>query len=141
MRLSEETHLGTCPLEARVLEDRGHLVPVRIDHVLAESRDELVDDLCGLTPLLGVGLASGSIRGRDESLRKRRWGIITTAARDEHDRRQRPKKSDGEAHPMDPMRCSRHVQVDEWNPWPWLAIGIVLLVSGCVWFAMANRRR
>jgi len=31
--------------------------------------------------------------------------------------------------------------VDEWSPWPWLAIGIVLLVSGCVWFAMANRRR
>jgi len=30
--------------------------------------------------------------------------------------------------------------VDEWSPWPWLAIGIVLLVSGCVWFAMANRR-
>jgi len=30
---------------------------------------------------------------------------------------------------------------DEWSPWPWLAIGIVLLVSGCVWFAMANRRR
>ena len=29
---------------------------------------------------------------------------------------------------------------DEWSPWPWLAIGIVLLVSG-VWFAMANRRR
>jgi hypothetical protein len=31
--------------------------------------------------------------------------------------------------------------VDEWSPWPWLAIGIVLLVSGCVWFAMSNRRR
>jgi hypothetical protein len=31
--------------------------------------------------------------------------------------------------------------VEEWSPWPWLAIGIVLLVSGCVWFAMANRRR
>ena len=31
--------------------------------------------------------------------------------------------------------------VDEWSPWPWLGIAIVLLVSGCVWFAMANRRR
>jgi hypothetical protein len=31
--------------------------------------------------------------------------------------------------------------VDEWSPWPWVLIGIVLLVSGCVWFVMANRRR
>ena len=31
--------------------------------------------------------------------------------------------------------------VDEWSPWPWLAIGIVLLVSGYVWFAMTHRRR
>jgi hypothetical protein len=31
--------------------------------------------------------------------------------------------------------------VDEWSPWPWLGIGIVLLVSGWLWFAMANRRR
>jgi hypothetical protein len=30
--------------------------------------------------------------------------------------------------------------VDEWSPLPWLAIGIVLMVSGCVWFALANRR-
>ncbi len=30
---------------------------------------------------------------------------------------------------------------DEWSPWPWLVIGIVLLVGGCVLFAMANRRR
>ena len=30
--------------------------------------------------------------------------------------------------------------VDEWSPWPWLAIGIVLLVSGYVWFAMTHRR-
>ncbi len=30
---------------------------------------------------------------------------------------------------------------DELSPWPWLLIGIVLFVSGCVWFAMANRRR
>jgi hypothetical protein len=30
---------------------------------------------------------------------------------------------------------------DEWSPWPWLVVGIVLLVSGCVWFAMASRRR
>ena len=31
--------------------------------------------------------------------------------------------------------------VDEWSPWPWLVIAVVLLVSGCVWFAVANRRR
>jgi hypothetical protein len=31
--------------------------------------------------------------------------------------------------------------LDEWSPWPWLVIGIVVLVSGCVWFAKANRRR
>ena len=30
---------------------------------------------------------------------------------------------------------------DEWSPWPWLVIGIVLLVGGGVLFAMANRRR
>lgn len=30
---------------------------------------------------------------------------------------------------------------DEWSPWPWLVIGIALFLSGCVWFAMANRRR
>ena len=30
---------------------------------------------------------------------------------------------------------------DEWSPWPWLVIGIVLFLSGCVWFAMANRHR
>ena len=31
--------------------------------------------------------------------------------------------------------------VEEWSPWPWLVIGIVLLVSGFVWYAIANRRR
>jgi hypothetical protein len=30
---------------------------------------------------------------------------------------------------------------DQWSPWPWLVIGIGLFVSGCVWIAMANRRR
>jgi hypothetical protein len=30
---------------------------------------------------------------------------------------------------------------DEWSPWPWLLIGIVLLVGGFVWYAMASRRR
>ena len=29
--------------------------------------------------------------------------------------------------------------VDAWSPWPWLVIGIVLLVSGFLWFAMAHR--
>jgi hypothetical protein len=32
-----------------------------------------------------------------------------------------------------------HSCVDEWSPWPWFVIGIVLLVSGCVWFAKASR--
>jgi hypothetical protein len=31
--------------------------------------------------------------------------------------------------------------VDEWSPWPWVVVGIVLLASGCVWFVIANRRR
>jgi hypothetical protein len=30
---------------------------------------------------------------------------------------------------------------DQWSPWPWIVVGIVLLVSGCVWFAIASRRR
>jgi len=30
---------------------------------------------------------------------------------------------------------------DEWSPWPWLVIGIALFLGGCVWFAMASRRR
>jgi hypothetical protein len=30
---------------------------------------------------------------------------------------------------------------DQWSPWPWIVVGILLLVSGGVWFAMANRRR
>jgi hypothetical protein len=30
---------------------------------------------------------------------------------------------------------------DQWSPWPWIVVGILLLVTGCVWFAMANRRR
>jgi hypothetical protein len=31
--------------------------------------------------------------------------------------------------------------VDEWSPWPWLVIGIALLVGGWVWFAVAERPR
>jgi hypothetical protein len=31
--------------------------------------------------------------------------------------------------------------VDRLSPWPWLVIGTVLLVSGWVWFTMANRGR
>lgn len=30
---------------------------------------------------------------------------------------------------------------DQWSPWPWIVVGILLLASGGVWFAMANRRR
>jgi hypothetical protein len=30
---------------------------------------------------------------------------------------------------------------DQWSPWPWIVVAILLLVSGCVWFAMAKRRR
>jgi hypothetical protein len=31
--------------------------------------------------------------------------------------------------------------MDETSPWPWLVIGIVLLVSGAWWFANADQRR
>jgi len=31
--------------------------------------------------------------------------------------------------------------VKEWNPWPWLAVAVALLLVGCVLFAAANRRR
>ncbi len=31
--------------------------------------------------------------------------------------------------------------VEEWSPWPWLAIGVVLLVGGCVWFVVTDPRR
>jgi hypothetical protein len=37
--------------------------------------------------------------------------------------------------------ATSHSCVDQWSPWPWIAIGIVLLVSGWVWFAKADRRR
>jgi hypothetical protein len=30
---------------------------------------------------------------------------------------------------------------DEWSTWPWLVVGIVLLLIGCVWFAIGSRRR
>ena len=28
---------------------------------------------------------------------------------------------------------------DEWSPWPWLIVGVVLLVGGCAWFAASDR--
>lgn len=31
--------------------------------------------------------------------------------------------------------------VEEWSPWPWIVVGIVLLVAGWVWFTVAERRR
>ena len=31
--------------------------------------------------------------------------------------------------------------IDEWSPWPWLAIGVVLLIGGFVQFVRANRGR
>lgn len=30
---------------------------------------------------------------------------------------------------------------DEWSPWPWLLIGVALVVVGCVWFAVKSRRQ
>ena len=30
---------------------------------------------------------------------------------------------------------------DEWSPWPWLLIGVALVVVGCVWFAVRSRRQ
>lgn len=29
--------------------------------------------------------------------------------------------------------------VDGWSPWPWLVVGVVLLVAGCAWFARTDR--
>jgi hypothetical protein len=30
---------------------------------------------------------------------------------------------------------------DEWSPWPWLFIGVALVVIGCVWFGVRSRRQ
>ena len=37
--------------------------------------------------------------------------------------------------------ATSHTCSDQWSPWPWIVVGILFLVGGCVWFAMANRRR
>jgi hypothetical protein len=29
---------------------------------------------------------------------------------------------------------------ERWSPWPWLVIGVLLLVGGWLWFAWENRR-
>src|SRR6185369_1643717 len=83
MRLSEEACVHTRPLEAGLLEDRGHLLFVWIDQGWAEDRDELVEVHRCLTRLNGIRLGSRCIRGREESLRERGWSrLIATAARD-----------------------------------------------------------
>jgi hypothetical protein len=30
---------------------------------------------------------------------------------------------------------------DEWSPWPWLFIGVALVVIGCMWFRARSRRQ
>ncbi len=30
---------------------------------------------------------------------------------------------------------------EEWSPWPWLCVGVALVVIGCVWFAVRTRRQ
>jgi ABC-type thiamin/hydroxymethylpyrimidine transport system permease subunit len=30
---------------------------------------------------------------------------------------------------------------EEWSPWPWLLIGVALVVVGCVWFGVRSRRQ
>jgi hypothetical protein len=30
---------------------------------------------------------------------------------------------------------------DEWSPWPWLLIGVALVVVGCVWYGIETRRQ
>jgi hypothetical protein len=95
MLLADETHLGPRRLEVRVGEDRGHLVSVGIDHVLAEERDERVERIRRLPDLHGVDRASGRIGGRDESLRERRRFRLVTAARDERDGHHEHGESDG----------------------------------------------
>jgi hypothetical protein len=29
--------------------------------------------------------------------------------------------------------------VDQWSPWPWFAVAVVLLVGGCAWFRATGR--
>ena len=102
MRLSVETCVHTRPLEASLLKDRGLLFCVGIDREFAECHDELVQVRSCLTRLNGIRLGSGRIPGREKSLRGRdgrgRLIIITTAARDERNRRQSSNEWDGEAH-------------------------------------------
>jgi hypothetical protein len=106
MRLSEETCVYTRPLEAGLLKDLGHLFFVGIDRrLLAEYRDELVE-VHGRLPLLnGIRLRAGCIFGRDESLRERDGCGITTAARDERDRRQSHREGMAKRKVIDPTTC------------------------------------
>jgi hypothetical protein len=39
------------------------------------------------------------------------------------------------------IRAAGQECVDESSPWPWLIIGAVLLVGGCVWFLTTSRHR
>ncbi|HTG47702.1 MAG TPA: hypothetical protein VK646_08620 [Actinomycetota bacterium] len=39
------------------------------------------------------------------------------------------------------ITASSQTCTEEWSPWPWLVIGIALLVGGVVWFVAAGRQR
>ena len=76
MRLSVEAYVQSRSHETSLLEDRGHLFFVGIDHGFVEGDDELVEVRCCLTRLNGISLGSRCIRGRGESLRDRDGGLI-----------------------------------------------------------------
>ena len=71
MRLAVESCVQARALEARVLEQRRHLVRVGIDRRIAERRDEGVEVRRRLALLDRIGLRAGRILRRDESLRDR----------------------------------------------------------------------
>jgi hypothetical protein len=39
------------------------------------------------------------------------------------------------------MTATSQSCADEWSPWPWLFIGVALVVIGCVWFGVRSRRQ
>jgi hypothetical protein len=115
MGLSEEAKVHTRPREVGLREGRGHLFLIGIDQGWAQGHEELVEVLGCLALLIGIRIGSRCFGDRRKSLRDRDgFG----AAREERDRRQRHKKSDGEAHPMDPMRWSSHDKTGVLGRWP-----------------------